>query len=159
MQVISTINSPTDTVWLRHAMELARNAQANGEVPVGAVLVMNNEIVGSGWNRPISTSDPTAHAEIIALREAAGRLNNYRLVNSTLYVTLEPCAMCAGAIVHARVQRLVFGAYDPRAGAVGSVFNIPQHAELNHRVNCEGGVLQEECGALLRDFFRERRAM
>jgi len=132
-------------------------AAAAGEVPVGAVLVLDNEAVGEGWNQPISRCDPTAHAEIMALQAAAARLGNYRLVNSTLYVTLEPCAMCAGAMIHARVGRVVFGATDPRAGAAGSIFNILQSARLNHRAEVVGGLLAEECGAVLRDFFRARR--
>jgi len=147
----------TDVHWLNQALELASHAQAQGEVPVGAVLVLEGEVIGQGWNQPISTSDPTAHAEIIALRAAAVQQKNYRLLNSTLYVTLEPCIMCMGAIIHARVKRLVFGAYDPRAGAVASAFTIPQAPTLNHRVITEGGVLQEACGNLLREFFQRRR--
>lgn len=146
-----------DHYWMRRALELAQCAVAAGEVPVGAVLVLDNEAVGEGWNQPISRCDPTAHAEIMALQAAAARLGNYRLVNSTLYVTLEPCAMCAGAMIHARVGRVVFGATDPRAGAAGSIFNILQSARLNHRAEVVGGLLAEECGAVLRDFFRARR--
>jgi len=142
---------------MARALELARTAQDAGEVPVGAVIVKAGAIIAEGWNRPISTSDPTAHAEIIALRAAAQYLDNYRLLDTTLYVTLEPCAMCASAMVHARVRRVVFGATDPRAGAVGSVFNIVQHAALNHRVESTAGVLAEECGTLLRNFFVSRR--
>lgn len=132
-------------------------AEAAGEVPVGAVLVKDGAIVGEGWNRPISTNDPTAHAEIIAMRDAAQRLSTYRLLDTTLYVTLEPCSMCAGAMVHARVKRLIYAASDPRAGAAGSVFNIVNHTALNHRLECAGGMLGEECGALLRGFFMARR--
>jgi tRNA(adenine34) deaminase len=121
------------------------------------VLVLGGEALGEGWNRPISASDPTAHAEIVALRAAAARLGNYRLVNSTLYVTLEPCPMCAGAMIQARVGRVVFGAHDPRAGAAGSVFNVLQSERLNHRAEVESGILAEDCGVLLRDFFRARR--
>lgn len=146
-----------DHYWMRRALELAQCAAAAGEVPVGAVLALDNEAVGEGWNQPISRCDPTAHAEIMALQAAAARLGNYRLVNSTLYVTLEPCAMCAGAMIHARVGRVVFGATDPRAGAAGSVFNILQSERLNHRAEVVGGLLAEECGAVLRDFFRARR--
>lgn len=146
-----------DAVFMSRALELARMAAAAGEVPVGAVIVKNGDIVGEGWNRPISTSDPTAHAEIVALRAAAQNLNTYRLLDTTLYVTLEPCAMCAGAMVHSRVRRLVYGATDPRAGAAGSIFNIVQHSALNHRVDVTGGVMAEECGALLRGFFAARR--
>ncbi len=149
--------SDRDRYWMRRALELARRADDAGEVPVGAVLVRGDEVIGEGWNRSISTCDPTAHAEVLALRAAAARINNYRLIDSTLYVTLEPCPMCAGAIVHARVARVVFGATDPRTGAAGTVFNLLQSAMLNHRAEVTGGVLAEECGALLRDFFRARR--
>ncbi len=148
---------PLDENFMRRALELAREAEAAGEVPVGAVVVRDGEIVAEGWNRPISTCDPTAHAEIIALRAAGTALGTYRLLDTTLYVTLEPCPMCAGAMVHARVKRLVYGATDPRAGASGTVFNITQHPALNHRLECAGGVLAEECGTLLRDFFAARR--
>ena len=153
-------NTPMDAAderYMRRAVELAREAEAAGEVPVGCVIVRDGQIVGEGWNRPISTRDPTAHAEMIALRAAASVSESYRLTGTTLYVTLEPCAMCAGAMVHARVQRLVYAATDPRAGAAGSVFNIVQHPALNHRIDCEGGVLAEECGAVLRAFFAARR--
>jgi tRNA(adenine34) deaminase len=143
--------------FMSRALELARQAEAMGEVPVGAVIVKDNVIVAEGFNRPISGSDPTAHAEIVAMRAAAQVLGSYRLLNTTLYVTLEPCAMCAGAMVHARIQNLIFGATDPRAGAAGSVFNIVQSTALNHRVQVEGGVLATECGALLREFFLARR--
>ncbi len=143
---------------MRQALALARRAREEGEVPVGALLVREDEVVGEGWNRPIGEHDPTAHAEIQALRDAARRLGNYRLPGTTLYVTLEPCPMCAGAIVHARVARVVYGAADPRAGAAGSVFDLlPSDARFNHRTACEGGVLAEEAGRLLREFFRERR--
>lgn len=150
-------NGDNDLYWMRRALELARCAAAVGEVPVGAILVLRDEVVGEGWNRPISAHDPTAHAEMVALRAAAARLGNYRLVDSTLYVTLEPCPMCAGAMIHARVARLVFGAADPRTGAAGTVFNLLQSEHLNHRVAVTGGVLAEECGLLLREFFRTRR--
>jgi tRNA(adenine34) deaminase len=146
-----------DQKFMRRAIELAREAEAAGEVPVGAVIVRDGEIVAEGFNRPISTHDPTAHAEMVALRAAAARLDNYRLLGTTLYVTLEPCAMCAGAMVHARVQRLVYAAPDPRAGAAGSVFNVVQNPALNHRLETEPGVLAEECSAMLRDFFVARR--
>lgn len=151
---------PTDALdasFMSRALELARMAEAAGEVPVGAVIVRNGTVVGEGWNRPISTSDPTAHAEIVALRAAAQNLNTYRLLDTTLYVTLEPCSMCAGAMVHSRVRRLVYGATDPRAGAAGSIFNIVQHPALNHRIEVAGGVMADECGALLRSFFVARR--
>jgi tRNA(adenine34) deaminase len=142
---------------MSRALELAREAEAAGEVPVGAVIVQNGRIIAEGWNRPISTHDPSAHAEMIAMRAAAASLQNYRLLDTTLYVTLEPCAMCAGAMVHARVKRLVFAATDPRAGAAGSVFNIVQHAALNHRMQVVEGALRDECSALLRGFFQKRR--
>lgn len=142
---------------MQRALELARSAEAAGEVPVGAVIVKDGAIVAEGWNRPIGSHDPTAHAEIVALRAAGAALGTYRLTSTTLYVTLEPCAMCASAMVHARVQRLVFAATDPRAGAAGSVFNILQHPALNHRVEFTGGVMAEDCAALLRAFFLARR--
>jgi tRNA(adenine34) deaminase len=147
----------SDSRFMERALELAREAERAGEVPVGAVIVKDDAIVGEGWNRPISTNDPTAHAEIIALRAAAQKLNTYRLLDTTLYVTLEPCPMCAGAMVHARVKRLVYAATDPRAGAAGTVFNIVQHSSLNHRLDCEAGVMGEECAAMLRAFFQGRR--
>lgn len=146
-----------DSQWMRHALHLAEQAALKGEVPVGAVLVLNNQLIAEGWNQPISQNDPTAHAEIIALRHGAQQLNNYRLMNTTLYVTLEPCAMCAGALMNARVQRVVYGAKDPRAGAAGSVFSILQSSQLNHRIICESGILEQECGDILRQFFRDKR--
>ncbi len=146
-----------DTHFMTRALELARAAEAAGEVPVGAVIVKDGAIIAAGWNRPISTNDPTAHAEIVAMRAAAQALQSYRLLGTTLYVTLEPCAMCAGAMVHARVKRLVYAATDPRAGAAGSIFNITQHAALNHRIDVVGGVMAEACGAELKKFFVARR--
>lgn len=143
--------------WMREALVLARKAEAEGEVPVGAVIVKDGEIIGRGWNHPISAHDPTAHAEIVALRAAAQAVGNYRLTGTTLYVTLEPCAMCTGAMVHARVKQLVFGASDPRTGAAGSVFNLAQTDVLNHRLDVTGGVLADECGQLLKVFFARRR--
>jgi tRNA(adenine34) deaminase len=143
---------------MEHALALAHRAMEDGEVPVGAVVVSEGRIVGEGWNCPISTHDPTAHAEIVALRDAAVRLDNYRLNKSTLFVTLEPCPMCAGAIVHARIQRVVYGAKDPKGGAAGSVFDLlPSDHRFNHRVEIEGGLLQQECSDLLKAFFRMRR--
>lgn len=143
---------------MRLALTLANQAEAAGEVPVGAVVVRDGEVIGEGWNRPIGTHDPTAHAEIVALRAAAGLVGNYRLPGTTLYVTLEPCPMCAGAIIHARVDRVVFGANDPRAGAAGTVFDLlPSDDRFNHTVRCSGGVLAAESGELLRSFFRARR--
>ena len=142
---------------MERAIALARQAAVLGEVPVGAVLVRAGEMLGEGYNCPIGACDPTAHAEILALRRAAGRVGNYRLPDSTLYVTLEPCPMCAGAIVHARVRRVVFGAVDPRAGAGGTVFNLLQAEPLNHRVEVTAGLAADVCSELLRDFFRRRR--
>ena len=142
---------------MQHALRLARHAELQGEVPVGAVLILDNELIAEGWNQTIGTHDPTAHAEIVALRTAAGRLENYRLPDTTLYVTLEPCVMCAGAIIHGRVMRLVFGASDPKAGAAGSVFDTLISDTTNHKVVCEGGVSADECGAILQNFFRSRR--
>ncbi len=142
---------------MRRSLELARRAAAEGEVPVGSVVVAEGKVVGEGWNRPIGTHDPTAHAEIQAMRAAAAALGNYRLARTTLYVTLEPCAMCVGAMFHARVARLVFGAADPKTGACGSVVNLFAETRLNHHAQVEGGVLAEECGALLREFFAAKR--
>lgn len=142
---------------MRRALALAASAEAEGEVPVGAVLVLGGEAAGEGWNRPIAAHDASAHAEINALRDAGRRAGNYRLPGSTLYVTLEPCAMCAGAIVHARVARVVYAAADPKTGAAGSVFDTLISERHNHRVRVEGGLLADESGALLRDFFRARR--
>jgi tRNA(adenine34) deaminase len=136
---------------------LAQQADARGEVPVGAVLVRAGEIIGEGYNCPISTNDPTAHAEVVALRDAAKRVGNYRLPETTLYVTVEPCAMCAGALVHARVSRVVYGATEPKAGVAHSHLSLFDAPHFNHRVQCEGGVLQENAAELLRDFFRSRR--
>jgi len=147
----------TDEAFMRRALDLARHAEQAGEVPVGALVVLNDEVIGEGWNQPIVSHDPTAHAEIVALRAAATRIRNYRLTDTTLYVTLEPCAMCAGAIVQARVARVVYGATDPKAGAAGSVFNLLASSALNHRAQVLGGVLAEECGGMLRSFFEVRR--
>lgn len=146
-----------DCHWMHRALELAAHAAAHDEVPVGAVLVRDDAVLGEGWNQPISANDPTAHAEVVALRQAARRERNYRLPGTTLYVTLEPCCMCAGALIHARVQRVVFGAFDPRTGAAGSVFDILQSPLHNHRIEMLGGVLDQECGDLLRGFFQDRR--
>ena len=146
-----------DNMFMTEALRLAYQAEEHGEVPVGAVLVRDNQIIGRGWNRPITTSDPSAHAEIIALRQAAAEQQNYRLTDTTLYVTLEPCIMCAGAIVHARIKRLVYGASDPKTGAAGSVFDVFASGRVNHVVTVDGGIMAEACGELLRDFFRLRR--
>jgi tRNA(adenine34) deaminase len=147
----------SDVDYMRQALQLARTAESEGEVPVGAVLVHNEAVIATGYNRPIAACDPTAHAEIEALRAAGRRLGSYRLTGSVLYVTLEPCLMCAAALVHARVRRVVFGTYDPQAGAAGSVMDIFKLNALNHHVDVFGGVLAEECGALLRVFFQRRR--
>jgi tRNA(adenine34) deaminase len=146
-----------DEHWMQQALALASRAAAAGEVPVGAVLVADGELIAEGWNRPITDHDPTAHAEVMCLRAAGQALGNYRLANTTLYVTLEPCLMCVGAMVHARVARVVFGAFDPKSGAVSSRCRGFELPGLNHRVAAGGGVLEESCGELLRDFFRERR--
>lgn len=142
---------------MRRAIALAQQAAAEGEVPVGAVVVLDGEVIGEGYNRPISTYDPTAHAEIVALRDAAARVGNYRLPDSTLYVTIEPCTMCAGALVHARVARVVYGTLEPKAGVAVSNLALFEAPHFNHSVSCEGGLLQAECAALMSDFFRGRR--
>lgn len=150
--------SGDDQRWMRRALELAAHARdAEGEVPVGAVLVLDGKAVGEGWNRNITLSDPSAHAEIGALRDAGQRLGNHRFPDSTLYVTLEPCAMCAMALVHARVARVVFGADDPKTGAAGSVFDTLVSDRHNHRIEVQGGLMAEEAGQMLREFFRSRR--
>lgn len=144
--------------FMREALGLAAQAAAAGEVPVGAVVVRDGEIVGRGFNQPISSHDPTAHAEVVALRDASARLGNYRLPGCDLYVTLEPCAMCVGAMIHARIARVVYGARDPKTGACGSIMDLPAQANFNHHGRFEGGVLAQECGDLLRRFFAERRS-
>ncbi len=143
--------------WMQHALSLAAQAADEGEVPVGAVLVKDGECLGEGWNRPIAEHDPSAHAEIRALRAAAQRMGNYRLPGTVLYVTLEPCVMCAGAMIHARIEHLVFGAFDPKTGAAGSVFSLLQDARHNHQIQVSGGILEAACAQTLRDFFRARR--
>ena len=149
---------PDDDYWMGQALQLAHQAQEAGEVPVGALIVSaNNQLLGTGFNEVIQRHDPTAHAEIVALRRAAETVGNYRLLQTTLYVTLEPCCMCAGAMVHARIQRLVFGASDAKTGAAGSVFHLLEGAPLNHRVAVTQGCLQQECAFLLRRFFKDRR--
>ncbi len=147
-----------DEIFMRAALELARQAAQAGEVPVGAVVVRDGEIVGRGYNQPISRHDPSAHAEMVALRDAAQRIGNYRLVGCELFVTLEPCVMCVGAMFHARIARVVFGTNDPKTGAAGSVFNLFAETRLNHHARTHGGVLAEECGKVLSDFFAMRRA-
>jgi len=157
---ISLTDQVGDEAFMWQALSLAERAADEDEVPVGAVLVVDGVVVGEGWNRPIAIQDPTAHAEIMALRDAAARLGNYRLCDSTLYVTLEPCPMCAGAIVHARVARVVYAAADPKGGAAGSVFDLlPTDERFNHRVSVKGGVLQERSSEMLKDFFRHRRLL
>ncbi|WP_353062942.1 tRNA adenosine(34) deaminase TadA [Tunturibacter psychrotolerans] len=152
-----TSANETDEAYLRKAIAEANGAEANGEVPVGAVVVHQNKIIGRGQNRVLRDNDPTAHAEIVALRQAGLYLRNYRLEDCTLYVTLEPCAMCAGAILHARIARLVYAAPDPKAGACGSVLSVMNHPQLNHKVEVTANLLAEECGTLLTAFFRKRR--
>jgi tRNA(adenine34) deaminase len=146
-----------DLDWMRHAIRLAQRAEQQGEVPIGAVLVKDERCIGEGWNKPIAEHDPTAHAEINAIRNAGAALANYRLPDTTLYVTLEPCVMCMGAISQARIERLVFGAYDPARGAVCHALNLAEADFLNHRLRWDGGVLTTECSNLLKDFFRKRR--
>ncbi|MBK5074581.1 tRNA adenosine(34) deaminase TadA [Budviciaceae bacterium CWB-B4] len=147
----------SDEDWMRYALELAERADREGEIPVGAVLVQDNQVIAEGWNRPISTHNPTAHAEIMALQLGGLALQNYRLLNTTLYVTLEPCVMCAGAMVHSRIQRLVYGASDLKTGAAGSLMDILGHPGMNHHVEVTAGILSEECSARLSDFFKRRR--
>ena len=147
----------SDEQWMGEALALARFAGAEGEVPVGAIVVSEGRVVGKGSNAPIGLHDPSAHAEIRALRQAANALGNYRLAGCSLFVTLEPCAMCAGAIMHARIARVVFGATDPKTGACGSVVDLFANERLNHHTRVEGGLMSSECGELLSDFFRQRR--
>lgn len=148
----------TDEYWMRYALGLAQQAWQDNEVPVGAVLVdSNQQILGAGYNQVIQRHDPSAHAELLALRAGGAARTNYRLNDTTLYVTLEPCSMCAGAMVHARIQRLVFGAYDPKTGAAGSILNLLSGEPFNHRVDVEGGCLAELCGQVLKDFFKLKR--
>ena len=148
----------SDQAFMRMAMDAAVEAKLVGEVPVGAVVVKDGEVIAVGYNQPIGQHDPTAHAEINALRSAAQKLGNYRLVDCTLYVTLEPCAMCLGAMLHARLARVVFGAPDPKTGVCGSVLNLALEKQLNHQTQVQGGILAQACGDTLRDFFKERRS-
>jgi tRNA(adenine34) deaminase len=151
------VSASRDVEYMRRALELAQRAAHDDEVPVGAVLVLGQDVIGEGWNQPIGSQDPTAHAEIVALRAGALRLGNYRLGRTTLYATLEPCAMCMGALQNARVSRLVFGAWDPKAGACGSVIDLSREPKLTQRVDVFGGVCSDESAALLRSFFERRR--
>lgn len=146
-----------DLRWMQHAMLLAGRAEAGGEVPVGAVLVQGERILGEGWNQSIGQHDPTAHAEVMALRMAGQAVGNYRLLSATLYVTLEPCVMCAGAMIHARIGRLVFGASDLKTGAAGSLLDVLRHPGMNHRIEVSSGVMAPQCAHQLSDFFRRRR--
>lgn len=146
-----------DLKWMRYALALADKAEDIGEIPVGAVVVQNNKVIGEGWNRSIIDNDPSAHAEMAAIKMATSAIQNYRAIDATLYVTLEPCPMCAGMLVHARIKRLVFGAADAKTGAAGSVMNLVQHPSLNHHLDVTSGVLAQECGEKLSAFFRRRR--
>lgn len=146
-----------DEDYMQQALQLAQQAERVGEVPVGALVVLDNTVIGAGWNQPIGQCDPTAHAEIVALRQAACGTQNYRLPSTTLYVTLEPCAMCVGAMVHARVARLVFGTDEPRSGAVSSTFSLLESGQHNHTIEVLGGVLAEQCASIMRGFFAKRR--
>ena len=150
-------NFRQDELWMQEALRSAQRALEAGEVPVGAVVISQGRIVGRGWNRNISDSDPAAHAEIVALREAGAVIGNHRLGECDLFVTIEPCAMCAGALVHARIKRLVYGADDPKAGAVRSVMQVLNHPQVNHKVEVRSGVLAGRCGELLQEFFRSKR--
>jgi tRNA(adenine34) deaminase len=151
------MNASSDTDFMRRALLLAQRAAEEGEVPVGALLVLGGEVIGEGWNRPIAGHDPTAHAEIVAMRAGAQARRNYRLSDATLYATLEPCVMCMGAVLNARILRVVFGAWDPKAGACGSVIDLPREPRLTHRLDVFGGVCSEESADLLRQFFESRR--
>ena len=153
----TSLESGQDELWMEEALRAAQRALQAGEVPVGAVVVCEGKIVGVGWNRNLGASDPTAHAEIVALREAGRNVGNHRLEDCELFATIEPCAMCAGALVHARLKRLVYGADDPKAGAVHSVVQVVNHPQLNHRMALRGGVLAGRCAEMLQEFFRNRR--
>lgn len=148
----------TDQSWMEEALRCAQRYLQSNEIPVGAVVVLENKIIGRGWNRNLTDADPTAHAEVIALREAAARIGNHRLLNCELFSTIEPCAMCAGAMIHARIKRLVYGADDPKAGAVHSVLQVLNHPRLNHQIEVRSGVLGNRCAELLQEFFRLRRS-
>ncbi|HLV87715.1 MAG TPA: tRNA adenosine(34) deaminase TadA [Candidatus Sulfotelmatobacter sp.] len=156
--VVSPVEPPTDELWMEEALRCAQRALEAGEVPVGAILVRKGRIVGRGWNRNIEMSDPTAHAEMVALREAGANVGNHRLGECELFATIEPCVMCAGALVHARIRRLVYGADDPKAGAVRSVMQVLNHPQLNHRIEVRSGVLAGRSAEILQAFFRKRRS-
>jgi tRNA(adenine34) deaminase len=147
----------SDEQFMGAALELAGEAQRRGEVPVGAVVVLDGAVIGQGFNQPIGSHDPTAHAEMVALREAGRRTGNYRLTGATLYVTIEPCQMCVGAMIHARIARVVFGTREPKAGAIESAMRAHEHPSLNHRMDAIGGVLEDECRAVIQEFFKEKR--
>lgn len=151
------ISETTDEAWMRYAIRLAQRAEQQGEVPVGAIVVRDNQCIAEGWNIPITSHDPTAHAEVVAMRGAGVVMENYRLNDAALYVTLEPCVMCIGAMSHARIKRLVFGAYDSKRGAVCNALSLTDASFLNHKISWDGGVLETECSEMLRDFFKARR--
>ncbi|MFI3185468.1 MAG: tRNA adenosine(34) deaminase TadA [Methylococcaceae bacterium] len=151
------ISETSDEAWMRYAIRLAQRAEQQGEVPVGAIVVQDNRCIAEGWNIPISSHDPTAHAEVVAMRGAGVHVENYRLTEATLYVTLEPCVMCLGAMSHARIKRLVFGAFDVKRGAVCNALSLTDASFLNHKISWDGGVLETECSEMLRDFFKARR--
>ncbi len=151
------VSSTSDEAWMRYAIRLAQRAEQQGEVPVGAIVVQDNRCIAEGWNIPITSHDPTAHAEVVAMRGAGIHVENYRLTEATLYVTLEPCVMCLGAMSHARIKRLVFGAYDVKRGAVCNALSLTDASFLNHKISWDGGVLETECADMLRDFFKARR--
>ncbi|HEY0874229.1 MAG TPA: tRNA adenosine(34) deaminase TadA [Vicinamibacterales bacterium] len=152
------LSAGADDDFMRAALELGREARRQGEVPVGAIVVLDGVVIGEGFNQPIGTHDPTAHAEIVALRDAAKRIGNYRLIGATVYVTIEPCQMCVGAMVHARIARVVYGTREPKAGAIESAMRAHEHPSLNHRLEATGGVLESECRAVIQEFFADRRA-
>jgi tRNA(adenine34) deaminase len=151
------LSAGADDDFMRAALELGREARRRGEVPVGAIVVLDGVVIGEGFNQPIGAHDPTAHAEIVALRDAAKRIGNYRLVGATVYVTIEPCQMCVGAMVHARIARVIYGTREPKAGAIESAMRAHEHPSLNHRMDATGGILESECRALIQEFFAERR--
>ena len=158
-QKTGATSSTSDAAWMEHALEQARLAAAADEVPVGAIVVKDGEILGLGHNRTLLDGDPTAHAEIVALRQAAARLGNHRLGDCVMFATIEPCAMCAGAMIHARLARLVYGASDPKAGAAGSVLEVVNHPRLNHQMEVTSGVLADKCSEILQEFFRQKRKL